>query len=133
MRNKFSIALLLLTFCSTVSAQKEKSTKKEAEKISKIALTDILGDWYTSDTIDSKISFIRAGDAEILIEGRREGVSAYRLSVDADSMYVNGSAPNWPPYYCTLLLHDDNLLEIKYFQFSSVEPKSVIYRRESSD
>jgi len=88
-----------------------------------------MGDWYTSDSNKSKITFVKLANKDVVIEGKRDGVNDYRFTIDEDSIYVNGIASNWPPYYCTLFLNDNNILEIKFYQCHTLEATVITYKR----
>ena len=51
----------------------------------------------------------------------------------SNGVFVNGSAANWPPYYCTLFLREINVLEIKFWNFLGPESTSILYKRMKSD
>jgi hypothetical protein len=96
----------------------------------KISLTDIIGNWYTTDSSASKISFININNYFVDIEGINHGVGGnYSFRVYGDSISVIGTAPNWPPYNCSLRLLKNNHLEIEFYQFLSKVTTKIIYRR----
>jgi hypothetical protein len=128
-----SIILTLMLFYSHAFGQVKIHEIWDTNTNSRIVLTHVIGDWYSSDSIKSRISFIRNGNSNVFIEGKRDGVNNYHFKLDSDSIYVNGLAANWPPYYCTLYFHTINTLEIKYYQFHSLVTTSVIYKRKQND
>ena len=134
MRNNISLILILLAFNTHVLGQVETyETWKASEKI-QVASSEIIGDWYASDSIQSKISFVRMAETIIYIEGKKGGVGGpYSFRADENGIFVNGTAANWPPYYCRLILHENNSLEIKYWHAVGTESKSIIYKRTRRD
>ena len=114
-----------LALIAQTTGHEIKSTNKDV----KISLAEILGDWYTADSSAYKISFINISNYSVDIKGINHGVGNYSFRVYGDSISVNGTAPNWPPYDCTLRLVNNKHLEIVFYQFFSTEPTKVIYRR----
>lgn len=133
MKVKLCFAIVLTTFCFRGHAQREPYAYREANKNSKIALAELLGDWYTSDSTRSTITFVLNVNLDVSLEGKRDGVNDYRFALYKDSVFVNGLAPNWPPYYCTLFLKSEAVLEVLYYQFLSQTIDRIIYKRESSE
>jgi hypothetical protein len=131
MRHKIRLVFILIfMFMSySVGAQTSINNLKEANKDFKILLTDIIGNWYAVDSTRSKISFVNLNNVIVEIDGLNEGVGNYSFLVDGDSMSVNGTAANWPPYNCTLRLLNSKHLEIEFYQFFSKETSKIIYRR----
>ena len=100
----------------------------------KISLTDLIGNWYTTDSSASMISFINISNYFVDIEGFNHRVGGnYSFRVYGDSMTVNGTAPNWPPYNCSLRLLNNNHLEIEFYQFLSTVTTKIIYRRSNNE
>jgi hypothetical protein len=129
--------LFIILFHFSAYSQVEKTEgvyelRRKTEK-TKVALVDILGDWYSTDSTSSKISFIQRGDGEVYIEGKKDAVNYYSFNLEGDSVFVNGLAANWPPFYCTLYLHADQVLEIRYYQLNDRESNNVIYRRQEGE
>ena len=112
-----------------MQAQSNIDSLRNTNKNVKIALNDIIGDFYTTDSLKSKISFIAEGIHAVYIEGIQPGVGKYRFTQAQDSIYVNGFAANWPPYDCTLNLIDKNTLEIKFYQFFYKTPYTIIFKK----
>lgn len=104
---------------------KNKGTNKDV----KIRLTDIIGNWYSTDSYVSKINFINTNNYFVEIDGIKHGVGNYSFRIYGDSISVNGTAANWPPYDCTLRLLNNKELEIEFYQFLSTETTKIIYRR----
>lgn len=129
MNNYLGIILLLLFLTNNTVGQKVEHSQTEAQENTKIALTDILGDWYSIDSLMTKISFRQVGNSYVEIEGIKHGVGNYGFVVAHDSIDVNGMALNWPPYDCTLYLQGKNVLEISFYQFYTVAKYSVVYKR----
>lgn len=112
-----------------VYAQVNNREIKQSSKDPKISLKDISGDWFIADSSAYKISFVNLNNYIVDIHGIKHGVGNYSFRVLGDSVSATGSAPNWPPYYCTLRLLNKNLLEMAFFQFFTTEPTLVYYRR----
>lgn len=125
--NWFGIFIIFLIFGSF--GQTEAHAQKEATNSSKIALTDILGDWYPKDSLHAKIRFHQIGTSLVEIDGIRHGVGNYGFAADGDSMNVNGLAINWPPYDCRLRLIGKNTLQIDFYQFFTFGTYSMFYSR----
>lgn len=125
-----SISILFLLFIElALLAQTKGYSIKAANKSNKISLTDIIGNWYTVDSSASKISFINSNNYFVEIAGIKHGVGNYGFRVYGDSVSVNGTSPNWPPYDCRLRLINSTHLEIEFYQFFYTEPTKVNYRR----
>jgi len=127
-KNAFLLFLLILNYNS--KAQVSVHDLREANKQTKIAIKDIIGDWYAGDSLKTKIRFVTIGNYYVSIEGIKHGVGDYGFIIDKDSLSVNGTAPNWPPYDCTLRLLSKNTLEIKFYQFFSTDAYPILYKRE---
>jgi hypothetical protein len=133
MKTGFSFLILLLAGLSNTSAQEGMyELLRETEK-HKVGLNEILGDWYTMDSTQSKITFIQRDNADVYIEGKRDAVNDYAFRIDGDSVQVMGVAANWPPYYSKLVLREDEVLEIRYFGFSEIDFNKVLYRRRKGE
>lgn len=113
----------------TLMAQEKGHVVREANKQLKISLTDIIGNWYSVDSSTSLIRFINHNNSIVEIDGLYDGAGNYSFIVEKDSILVNGTAPNWPPYNCTLRLLKRNHLEIEFYQFFSKESTKIEYRR----
>jgi hypothetical protein len=126
---KLGIILFFMFIGHAVTAQVSGHEIKATNKDFKISLTEIIGDWYTADSSSYKISFININNYFVDINGINHGVGNYSFRIYGDSISVNGTAPNWPPYDCTLRLLNNKHLEIEFYQFFSTETTKVIYRR----
>jgi hypothetical protein len=132
--NKLCIISFFLIVRITAVAQTMGYDAIATNKDIKISLTDIIGNWYTTDSSASKISFINISNYFVDIEGFNHGVGGnYSFRVYGDSMSVNGTAPNWPPYNCSLRLLKNNHLEIEFYQFLSTVTTKIIYRRSNNE
>ncbi|MBK7762509.1 MAG: hypothetical protein IPI46_03950 [Bacteroidetes bacterium] len=130
MNNCISIILLLLTLSTNVLCQTGKPIQSEANESTKIALSDILGDWYPIDSLVApQITFRQMGNSLVVIDGIKHGVGNYSFIVEGDGISVNGIAANWPPYDCTLRLLNSKDLEIEFYLFLSTKTTKIIYRR----
>jgi hypothetical protein len=123
-RDLFFIILLQVAFSLT-----DVHAQQETTQSSKIALTDVLGDWYPNDSLHAKIHFHQIGTSLVEIDGIRHGVGNYGFVVDGDSMNVNGLAINWPPYDCRLRLTSKKTLQIEFYQFFTFGTYSMFYSR----
>lgn len=88
----------------------------------------IVGDWCSHDSSLVKISFVEINNDLVNIEGIKHGVGNYMFQLTGDSISVNGTAANWPPYDCTLSLINSRELEISFYQRFHTATK-VIYKR----
>lgn len=127
--NTLYLLLFFVFLRLTVAPQTRGSEIIEINQDEKISLTDIIGNWFTIDSSASKISMININNYFVEIDGIKHGVGNYSFRIYGDSISVNGSAPNWPPYNCTLKILKGNYLEIEFYQFLSNETTKVIYRR----
>jgi hypothetical protein len=123
----FLFSALLIHFDAT--AQKTGLTIRNENINRKISLTDILGSWYAADYPDSKISFVNINNWVVSLEGIKHGIGGYSFIIYEDSISVNGFAPNWPPFDCTLTLINRNELKMEFYQYHSIQSTSVIYKR----
>lgn len=127
---RIAILLLLATLTSNkVIAQTDVNELREKYINNKNALSAILGTWYSGDSLNGKIDFIQESKYFTHIKGIQHGVSHYMFQCDGDSMSVSGTAPNWPPYDCTIFLHSKDTLEIKFYQYFSERTTDIIYQR----
>jgi hypothetical protein len=126
---KLSLILLLTFINLSLSAQTREKELPEESKPTKIALSDIVGNWYSADSTANKISIKKLNNYAVEIEGIRHGVGNYSFNIASDSISVKGMAINWPPLDCSLRLLKGNLLEIEFFQFYSANSSKIIYRR----
>jgi hypothetical protein len=125
----FIFIIVLLIFSIESKAQISVDSLRKANKEIKIALKELIGNWQYIDSEQAKINFV-AGDFNVHIEGIKHGIGNYRFERDKDSVFVNGTAANWPPYDCTLKLIDKNTLEIKFYQYFSKETFNIIYKKK---
>ena len=108
---KLSFVLFFLFIRLAIVAQTIGYDIKATNKNGKISLTDIIGNWYNVDSSASKINFININNYFVDIDGINHGAGGnYSFRVYEDSISVNGTEPNWPPYDCTLRLLKSNLL-----------------------
>lgn len=127
--NKSVLVLLFMFIKITGDAQSNIYEISEINKDVKISLTDIIGHWYSTDSNVSEICFKNINNHYVEIEGIKHGVGNYYFKIYGDSILIKGTAPNWPPYDCTLRILKTNLLEIEFSQFYSTNTTKVIYRR----
>lgn len=128
---KMSCALLLLLSLSgLMQAQDNPTSVRQANSKVRISVDDVLGKWYSSDTINTFIEFVENGDFEVQIEGYRPGVGQYTFVRSNDSISANGTAPNWPPYDCTIRLLDDSTLMVMFYQYHYKTTRNVIFKRD---
>ena len=130
--NPLNSLLFILFLCSvhTVGrAQTNIDSLRTANKNVKIAVSDILGDFYAMDSLNTKISFIADGHGAVYMEGIQPGVGKYNFPQAGDSLYVNGLAVNWPPYYCTLNLMDKHTLEIQFYHFFGNHVQYITFKK----
>jgi hypothetical protein len=129
---QLNILIFILVFLAKAEpsiAQTGVNGAKESNKNLKIAVNDIDGNWYPTDSIHATIRFVIANPRYMDMEGIQHGVGNYGFPVNNDSISVNGMAPNWPPYDCTLRLINNKRLEISFSQFFIKESYKVIYKR----
>jgi hypothetical protein len=126
---KLSFILLLTLINLSLSAQTNEKEWPEESKPTKIALSDLEGNWYSADSTSNKISFKKLNNYAVEMEGIRHGVGNYSFNIAGDSISVKGMAINWPPLDCSLRLLKGNLLEIEFFQFYYANSSKMIYRR----
>jgi hypothetical protein len=131
MKSSYILGLFLITIIvsNAVKGQIPGYEIREANKNGKIALSDIVGNWYSTDSSHSKIRFVNNNNSFVSIDGIKHGVGDYCFTFYGDSISVNGMAINWPPYDCTLSLVSDNLLKIEFYQFFSKGAQKVFYKR----
>ncbi|MFM7233045.1 MAG: hypothetical protein ACKOZM_00550 [Flavobacteriales bacterium] len=114
---------------NAVTAQKKGHEIIAANKDFKISMHELLGDWFKADSSAHKIQFTAISEYFVDMHGITHGVGNYSFRVYGDSISVNGSAPNCPPYNCALRLISKDLLEIEFYQFLSTETTKVAYKR----
>lgn len=127
--NTLIFILLFLAKAEPNLAQTGVNGAKESNQHLKIAVKDIVGNWFTADSSHTMISFINSNNRYMYIEGIQHGVGNYGFPINNDSISVNGMAPNWPPYDCSLRLINSKRLEISFSQFFIRESYKVIYKR----
>ncbi|MFM1932317.1 MAG: hypothetical protein RL226_1620 [Bacteroidota bacterium] len=126
---KLSVFSFFLIVMNVTAAQTSSYDIQEKNRDVKVSLSDILGNWQTADSAALAISFVKVNDYYVDIHGINHGAGNYLFRVYGDSISVNGTAPNWPPYDCTLRLLKRNHLEIEFHQFNSNSTTRVVYRR----
>jgi len=128
MHKFITIAIFLLA--QIAGGQTTEYEIKQINTEAKISLNSIIGNWYTADANASRIRFIKINDYFVDIDGIHHGAGGnYSFRLDGDSVSVNGSAPNWPPYDCTLRLINDSLLEIEFYTLLSPSSTKNLYKR----
>lgn len=120
----FILILFSIFFCKRTNAQTEVKFVSGSSTNHKIAISDILGTWYSMDSLNTVINFVYQG-GDMIIDGIHDGVGNYTFNCDKDSLWANGYAVNWPPFDCTLNLLKNDVLEIK---FHTVVSESVALR-----
>ena len=125
---KFIFILLLFFLSKEGKAQLNVDSLLGTIANIKVAISDLKGDWYSSDSAESKINF-KSDNYYVYIEGIRGGVGKYTFMTEKDSVYVRGFSANWPPYDCLLNFIDSNTLEIMFYQYFSEKTMNVIYKR----
>ena len=134
MKDLLRLILILVAFNTNVFCQVETVETWKRYENTRIELKKIIGAWYATDSIEYAINFISINETIVYIDGIESGVGGpYSFRLDQNGVFVNGSAANWPPYYCTLFLRENNLLEIKYWNFLGPESTSILYKRMKSD
>jgi hypothetical protein len=127
------IVLLVLSatlMCNKIHSQHNIDSIRTNNAGIKISIHSLLGNWYAADSSHSKITFERDGVFYVILKPLKHGVDYYRFQCDSDSVYVNGTAANWPPFDCTANLVDANTLELMFYQYFSKETNNVIYNRK---
>lgn len=127
---KIGLILTLMINSHYSFAQTRVYDIKVANKNLKIAVSDIVGNWCTDDSAQSMICFINDNSYFVHIDGIQHGVGKYYFNIAKDSISVNGTAANWPPYDCTITMLNTNLLQIEFYQFFSKETTKVFYKRD---
>lgn len=123
----FLFSFLLLH--SLAMAQKNGMAIRDENKNKNISLTDILGSWHSAENSEFKINFVNVNNYVVSLEGIKHGMGGYSFMITKDSISVNGTAPNWPPFDCTLTLINKNELKLEFYQYHSTQSTSVIYKR----
>jgi hypothetical protein len=127
----YIISILLLVITHFCAAQVDGGVRTDSIKEqTRIAVNDIIGDWYRADSTASKISFNNINDVFVEIDGIKHGVGKYSFRIVQDSISVHGSAANWPPYDCTLKLVNAQHLEIEFYQFHSAGTTKTSFSRK---
>ncbi len=109
--------------------QKPHEIRTAPANTDKIALHDILGNWYPEDSLYAPIRFVEVQKAFVELIGIKHGVNNYDFSMINDSIRVEGMCINWPPYYCSLHLMNTTSLEISFFDFDHAGRYVVRYNR----
>jgi hypothetical protein len=120
-------AMVLFFSCKTTRVQMSTDNLWEMTKNKKIALHGIVGFWTSKDTLQRQIEFVQQG-MDVIIKPQ-EHLNYFRFRVEGDSVYVNGSAANWPPYYCILNLKDEKTMEIHYLHQNFTQFNDITFSR----
>jgi hypothetical protein len=126
---RLGFILIFMIISLALLAQTRVYDLKDENKDHKISLSEIIGNWYSVDSPRYKISFTNLNNYIVEINGIKHGVGNYSFIVRDDSISVNGTAANWPPYDCTLRLINRKLLEIEFYYIFSKETTKIIYKR----
>jgi hypothetical protein len=130
-RSIYITLLVLIVFPQFCVGQNDGGVYPSSiDKLERISVVDIIGDWYSTDSTNTKITFKNVNDAFVEIEGIRHGVGNYSFWIEKGSITVRGSAPNWPPYDCTLKLINAQYLEIEFYQFHSAGTTKASFIRK---
>ena len=127
--SKLGFILIFMIISLALSGQTGEYDKKNKNKDHKIALSEIVGNWHSVDSPRNKICFKYLNNYIVEINGIKHGVGNYSFIVRDDSISVNGTAANWPPYSCTLRLIYRKLLEIEFYYIFSKETTKILYKR----
>jgi len=122
--------VICLCLSAIADAQDNPNVVRKSNENVRIAIDDLIGKWYSSDTISTFIEFVADGDHSVKMEGYKPGVGQYSFLRTNDSIHANGSAPNWPPFDCTITLIDDATIVLKFYQYFSDTTRNVVFRRE---
>jgi hypothetical protein len=129
-RSIYITLLVLIVFPQFCVGQNDGGVYPSSiDKLERISVVDIIGDWYSTDSTNTKITFKNVNDAFVEIEGIRHGVGNYSFWIEKGSITVRGSAPNWPPYYCTIKLISPQVLEISFHEFNSTNSTQLTFTR----
>jgi hypothetical protein len=127
----YIISILLLVITHFCAGQDDGGVRTDSIKEqTRIAVDDIIGDWYSTDSTAMKITFNNINDVFVEIDGIQHGVGKYIFSIVEDSISVNGTAANWPPYNCTLKLVNPQFLEINFYYFLSEGTTKTSFNRK---
>jgi hypothetical protein len=128
----FFLLLSFFLFLGDVYSQQSPnpSAFKNANKQTRLAIKDILGTWVSADSAKVEIEFAKPFEGQIQIKGIKHGVGDYYFLCSKDSLNVNGTAPNWPPYDCTLNLTTKDTLEIYFYQYFYTGYTTAVYTRK---
>ena len=80
--------------------------------------------------LQPSITFIQENSSFVVIPEIKHGVSNYSFSIEGDSIKANGFAPNWPPFYCTLYLENQNELHIVFYTLESKGFTHMVYYKK---
>ena len=114
------LSSLLLLLCLTTAAQEPAAEK--------VALSYLLGDWLSEDSLQVQISFIVEGNDVQLLD--KDGAQPYLFSLENDSASVQGIIIHWPPYYCYLEPVDAQRIVIAYSSSVSDQVTRTVYMRK---
>lgn len=127
-----SLITALLLLWGKGHAQTDVYQMRQENEHDRIALSDILGTWYWTHTDSTRhaLSFVNESNAFVHIPEIKHGVGSYLFTIAQDSVHVNGTAANWPPYYCTLHLRDKNTLELTFYMSIYPGSTTTVCRRD---
>jgi len=131
----FNCRRLILLCClilSTLDAHGQIDSIRQQYSKTKIALKDIIGNWnwQHSDSSIQRLSFVNNKNQSVSIPEIRHGAGQYTFFIIKDSVEVNGSAANWPPYYCTIKQLDKNSIELLFYNVQFQGVTVISCRRE---
>ena len=121
------VCILFCLFTSELNAQNFSDSLRTQNQNVKLPLSYILGKWHYQTSPDSFITFEQALNTVVTINGIKHGVGNYIFNIQNDSVMVNGYAPNWPPYDCTLKYVNDTTLECLFYQYHYPKPNAIIF------
>lgn len=126
------LVLLCCLIFSTLNAHGQIDSIRHQYSKTKIALKDIIGiwNWQHSDSSIQRLSFVNNKNQSVSIPEIRHGAGPYTFFIVKDSVEVNGSAANWPPYYCTIKQLDKNSVELLFYNVQFQGVTVISCRRE---
>ncbi len=132
MFNSRHLILLCCLIFSTLIAHGQIDSIRHHYSKTKITLTDIIGNWswQHSDSSIQRLSFVNYKNQSVSIPEIRHGVGPYTFHIVKDSVEVNGSAANWPPYYCTIKQLNKNSIELLFYNVQFEGITIISCRRE---
>jgi hypothetical protein len=129
---RFTLFSSLLALSLHAHGQNDAMHIREENEYTRIALTDILGEWVWEHTDSTRhtLSFVNQADYCVIIPEIKHGVGPYSFLIEQDSMHVNGSAANWPPYYCTVRMVNKQTIELLFYTFLYPGHTTTVCRRK---